>query len=100
MRRVLLVLLLVVLGCESKKGGAGFAAGSGSGSGPAAGSGSSAGEVAKALDAKCIARDWESCRVLGVLFSEGAVVPVDAARSAALFLQACNGGNAAACNNL
>lgn len=52
------------------------------------------------LTAACDRQDWEACRNLGVLHSEGAAVARDEAKAIALFTRACDGGNGAACNNL
>src|SRR5262245_29459046 len=101
MRAVVVVAVAWLIACKGGDKGGGFVATGSAGAGAGTGSGSgSATDVVKTLDTKCLAKDWEACRNLGVLYSEGAAVTADPKRAAALFLQACDGGNAAACNNL
>jgi TPR repeat protein len=82
-------------GCGERSLGEGRAAGSGS-----AGSGSASTVVTSELTRQCDAGVAEACRNLGVLYAEGAAVPVDTARARALFGKACDAGNGAGCNNL
>ncbi len=88
MRRALATLLLAAA-CGKGDGGAG--AGSAAGSADGSGAGSATTIVVDKLEAGCAADDLESCRNLGVLYSEGAGVPKDMRRAAALLAKACNG---------
>lgn len=52
---------------------------------------------------RCAASDWEACRLLGIAYTEGAKeanLPTSPAKASVLFGKACDGGLAAACNNL
>ncbi len=57
-------------------------------------------EAVAQFDKACIAGDFEACRNLGVMYTEGIGVTADPRRATALFAQACNGGNLAACNHV
>ncbi len=98
----MVLLVVVALGCGSKKQkvfeDAGVATGSAVAHGSGAGSASQ--QVAEAFDKKCVAGELEACRNLGVMYTEGVGVTKDERRAAALFAQACNGGLLAGCNHL
>jgi uncharacterized protein len=100
--RSLLVVLMFVAACRGKEQAKVHEdAGAGSGSGSAAaGSGSASVQVAAAFDKKCVGGDWDACRNLGVMYSEGVGVAKDPRKAAALFAQACSGGSLAGCNHM
>lgn len=111
-------VLVLVAACSSRQDARPIAGeGSGSAAGavvvaPArtdgqAGAGSAASLQAKAgpavseLTSRCQTRkDGEACRALGVLYTAGTGVPVDAGKAFQWFEQACTLGNVSGCNHL
>jgi TPR repeat protein len=103
--RISFLVIALAIGCSSKKAPEGDTGSGSAGSGSGSGSGSGAKklppkEAAALFDKQCLADDFEACRRLGVMYTEGDGVTADTRRATALFVKACNGNNLAGCNHL